>query len=251
MLFSYDLDQEAKCEAQKIVEPNFNFKADNYRNIHDSFLDNSIDGVLIDCGVSSPQLDDPSRGFSFKRNGPLDMRFNVEMEVSCADIINGYDESALAKILWEYGEERESKRIAKAIVKRRKIKKISETSELSDLICAVKRIRTKKHPATKTFQALRIEVNDEVNSLKDCLVNLKPKIKHGGRVIIISFHSLEDRIAKLAFKIKTNLAEKKIPLLDDKKKEKFKVSKVIYPSNMEINNNIRSRSAKMRIIEKI
>ena len=111
-LFSYDLDPEAKLEAANINHSNFHFVHDNYRNIHLNFSDNSIDGVLLDCGVSSPQLDNPERGFSFKDNGPLDMRFNPKVGVSCAEIVNTFDEKDISKILWDYGEEKESRRLS-------------------------------------------------------------------------------------------------------------------------------------------
>jgi 16S rRNA (cytosine1402-N4)-methyltransferase len=250
-LFSYDLDPEAKLEAANINHSNFHFVHDNYRNIHLNFSDNSIDGVLLDCGVSSPQLDNPERGFSFKDNGPLDMRFNPKVGVSCAEIVNTFDEKDISKILWNYGEEKESRRIAKAIVDRRTVKGFTETKDLSELICSVKKRKTKKHPATKSFQALRIAVNDEIESLQDCLVNLKTKLKKGGRIVIISFHSLEDRIAKISFKEEVSFIEKKIPLIDDEPMKEFKVSKIIYPDEQELSNNIRSRSAKMRVIEKL
>jgi len=250
-LFSYDLDPEAKLEAENINHSNFHFVQDNYRNIHLNFSDNSIDGVLLDCGVSSPQLDNPERGFSFKDNGPLDMRFNPKVGVSCAEIVNTFDEKDISKILWDYGEEKESRRIAKAIVERRAVKGFTETKDLSELICSVKKRKTKKHPATKSFQALRIAVNDEIESLRDCLVNLKTKLKKGGRIVIISFHSLEDRIAKISFKEEVSFIEKKIPLIDDEPMKEFKVSKIIYPDEQELSNNIRSRSAKMRVIEKL
>ena len=250
-LFSYDLDPEAKLEAENINHSNFHFVQDNYRNIHLNFSDNSIDGVLLDCGVSSPQLDNPERGFSFKDNGPLDMRFNPKVGVSCAEIVNTFDEKDISKILWDYGEEKESRRIAKAIVERRSVKGFTETKDLSELICSVKKRKTKKHPATKSFQALRIAVNDEIESLRDCLVKLKTKLKKGGRIVIISFHSLEDRIAKISFKEEVSFIEKKIPLIDDEPMKEFKVSKIIYPDKQELSNNIRSRSAKMRVIEKL
>ncbi len=179
------------------------------------------------------------------------MRFNPKVGVSCAEIVNTFDEKDISKILWDYGEEKESRRIAKAIVERRAVKGFTETKDLSELICSVKKRKTKKHPATKSFQALRIVVNDEIESLRDCLVNLKTKLKKGGRIVIISFHSLEDRIAKISFKEEVSFIEKKIPLIDDEPMKEFKVSKIIYPDKQELSNNIRSRSAKMRVIEKL
>ena len=250
-LYSFDLDPEAALESTNIKNKNFNFIHDNFSNLENYFDDKSISGAIIDCGLSSPQLDSPNRGFSFKNDGPLDMRFNNQLGITCSEIVNKYSEKEIIDILWKYGEEKESRKIANAIIKRRLSKPFTRTTELSELIKNVKRIKTKKHPATKSFQALRMAVNDEVLNLEKCLNDLKRKIKDGGRIVVISFHSLEDRIVKNAFKERINFHEKHLPIIENKKTWQFKNFKLLYPSKDEVKMNIRSRSAKMRIIEKL
>ena len=186
--------------SKEIKYGNFNFIHDNFRNLDRYFDNSSISGAIIDCGLSSPQLDSPDRGFSFQKKGPLDMRFNNQSGMTCSDIVNKYKEEEISHILWAYGEEEESRRIAKAIVERRSDKPFTNTLDLSDLIKRNKKIRTKKHAATKSFQALRIAVNNEVLNLEKCLEELKKKIIKGGKIVVISFHSLEDRLVKNAFK---------------------------------------------------
>ena len=250
-LIAFDLDNEAMEESKSIKKKNFQFHKTNFSQIGNFFEDDSLMGVLIDCGVSSPQLDEPERGFSFQKDGPLDMRFNKNQELTCSDIIENYSEKELSQILWKLGEEEESRRIAKFIVKRRKVKRFESTTDLADVIELAKRKRTKKHSATKSFQALRMAVNSELESLSKCLEVLKNKLKKSGKIVVISFHSLEDRIAKQSFKTQPNLVEKKIPIFNDTTREKFTVSKVLLPTNDEISMNPRSRSAKMRVIKKL
>jgi S-adenosyl-methyltransferase MraW len=161
--------------SKEIKYGNFNFIHDNFRNLDRYFDNSSISGAIIDCGLSSPQLDSPDRGFSFQKKGPLDMRFNNQSGMTCSDIVNKYKEEEISHILWAYGEEEESRRIAKAIVERRSDKPFTNTLDLSDLIKRNKKIRTKKHAATKSFQALRIAVNNEVLNLEKCLEELKKK----------------------------------------------------------------------------
>ena len=237
--------------SKEIKYGNFNFIHDNFRNLDRYFDNSSISGAIIDCGLSSPQLDSPERGFSFQKKGPLDMRFNNQSGMTCADIINKYKEEEISHILWTYGEEEESRRIAKAIVERRSDKPFTNTLDLSDLIKRNKKIRTKKHAATKSFQALRIAVNNEVLNLEECLEELKKKIIKGGKIVVISFHSLEDRLVKNAFKEKINIHEKRIPIIEEEKNPKYRTHKLIYPTKDEVKMNIRSRSAKMRVIEKL
>ena len=165
--------------SKEIKYGNFNFIHDNFRNLDRYFDNSSISGAIIDCGLSSPQLDSPDRGFSFQKKGPLDMRFNNQSGMTCSDIVNKYKEEEISHILWAYGEEEESRRIAKAIVERRSDKPFTNTLDLSDLIKRNKKIRTKKHAATKSFQALRIAVNNEVLNLEKCLEELKKKIING------------------------------------------------------------------------
>ena len=250
-LIAFDLDNEAMEESKAIKKNNFQFHKTNFSKIGNFIEDDSLMGALIDCGVSSPQLDEPERGFSFQKDGPLDMRFNRNQELTCSDIIENYSESELSEILWKLGEEEESRRIAKFIVERREVKKFKSTTDLANVIKLAKRKRTKKHSATKSFQALRMAVNSELESLSKCLEVLKNKLKKSGKIVVISFHSLEDRIAKQSFKTQPNLVEKKIPIFNDTTKEKFTVSKVLLPTNDEISMNPRSRSAKMRVIKKL
>ncbi len=250
-LIAFDLDNEAMEESKSIKKKNFQFHKTNFSQIGNFFEDDSLMGVLIDCGVSSPQLDEPERGFSFQKDGPLDMRFDKNQELTCSDIIENYSEKELSQILWKLGEEEESRRIAKFIVKRRKVKRFESTTDLADVIELAKRKRTKKHSATKSFQALRMAVNSELENLSECLEVLKTKLKRSGKLVIISFHSLEDRIAKQTFKTQPNLVEKKIPIFNDINQEKFTVSKVLLATDDEVSINPRSRSAKMRLIEKL
>ena len=250
-LIAFDLDNEAMEESKSIKKKNFQFHKTNFSQIGNFFEDDSLMGVLIDCGVSSPQLDEPERGFSFQKDGPLDMRFNKNQELTCSDIIENYSEKELSQILWKLGEEEESRRIAKFIVKRREVKRFESTTDLADVIELAKRKRTKKHSATKSFQALRMAVNSELENLSNCLEVLKTKLKRSGRLVVISFHSLEDRIAKQTFKTQPNLVEKKIPIFNDINQEKFTVSKVLLATDYEISMNPRSRSAKMRLIKKL
>ena len=250
-LIAFDLDNEAMEESKSIKKKNFQFHKTNFSQIGNFFEDDSLMGVLIDCGVSSPQLDEPERGFSFQKDGPLDMRFNKNQQLTCSDIIENYSEKELSQILWKLGEEEESRRIAKFIVKRREVKRFESTTDLANLIELAKRKRTTKHSATKSFQALRMAVNSELENLSNCLEVLKTKLKRSGRLVVISFHSLEDRIAKQTFKTQPNLIEKKIPIFNDIKQEKFTVSKVLLATDDEVSMNPRSRSAKMRLIEKL
>ena len=250
-LISFDLDDAAMKVAKNIDNKNFKFIKTNFSMIDDYVEDDSLSGVLIDCGVSSPQLDEPERGFSFQTKGPLDMRFNQEQKLTCKDIIENYSEKEIATILWKFGEEKESRRIAKLIVKQREQNTIDNTLILAEIIKTAKTVKTKKHPATKSFQALRMAVNSEFENLTTCLDRIKDKLTKSGKLVIITFHSLEDRIAKQTFKPKINFHEKNLPLIHEDVSDKFKISKIIYPSQEEISMNPRARSAKMRIIEKL
>ena len=250
-LISFDLDDAALEAAKSINHKNFRFIKTNFSMIDDYVEDNSLSGILIDCGVSSPQLDESERGFSFQTKGPLDMRFNQKQKLTCKDIIENFSEREISTILWKFGEEKESRKIAKSIVKHREKNVINNTLDLAEIIKAAKTIKTKKHPATKSFQALRMAVNSEIENLSVCLEKIKDKLIKSGKLVIISFHSLEDRIAKQTFKPKINFYEKDIPLKHKEVLDKFMISKIIYPSPQEISLNPRARSAKMRIIEKL
>ena len=250
-LVSFDLDDSAMEAAKNIKHENFRFIKTNFSKIDEFIKDNSLTGVLIDCGVSSPQLDEPQRGFSFQKKGPLDMRFNQKQKLTCKDVIEKFSEKEISTILWKFGEEKESRKIAKSIVKHREKNVINNTLDLAEIIKAAKTIKTKKHPATKSFQALRMAVNSEIENLSVCLEKIKDKLIKSGKLVIISFHSLEDRIAKQTFKPKINFYEKDIPLKHEEVLDEFKISKIIYPSTEEISLNPRARSAKMRIVEKL
>ena len=250
-LVSFDLDDSAMEAAKNFKHENFRFIKTNFSKIDEFIKDNSLTGVLIDCGVSSPQLDEPQRGFSFQKKGPLDMRFNQKQKLTCKDVIEKFSEKEISTILWKFGEEKESRKIAKSIVKHREKNVINNTLDLAEIIKAAKTIKTKKHPATKSFQALRMAVNSEIENLSVCLEKIKDKLIKSGKLVIISFHSLEDRIAKQTFKPKINFYEKDIPLKHKEVLDEFKISKIIYPSTEEISLNPRARSAKMRIVEKL
>ena len=250
-LVSFDLDDSAMEAAENIKHENFRFIKTNFSKIDEFIKDNSLTGVLIDCGVSSPQLDEPKRGFSFQKKGPLDMRFDQKQKLTCKDVIEKFSEKEISTILWKFGEEKESRKIAKSIVKHREKNVINNTLDLAEIIKAAKTIKTKKHPATKSFQALRMAVNSEIENLSVCLEKIKDKLIKSGKLVIISFHSLEDRIAKQTFKPKINFYEKDIPLKHKEVLDEFKISKIIYPSTEEISLNPRARSAKMRIVEKL
>ena len=204
-----------------------------------------IDGILLDLGTSSMQLGTPERGFSFQFDAPLDMRMTQTGE-RAYDIINSLSEDSLADIIFYFGEERRSRKIAKAIVNKRKIKKIKTTFDLNEIILSVKKANNKKiHPATKTFQALRIYINNELKDLYEALISIEKVLSEKGRLVVISFHSLEDRI------VKNFIKENSTPLrkYDPKNPDKIFVyenRKVIKPSEYEVKKNRRSRSAKLR-----
>ena len=206
---------------------------------------NKIDGILLDLGTSSMQLGTPERGFSFQFDAPLDMRMTQTGE-RAYDIINSLSEDSLADIIFYFGEERSSRKIAKAIVNKRKIKKIKTTFDLNEIVLSVKKANNKKiHPATKTFQALRIYINNELKDLYEALISIEKVLSEKGRLVVISFHSLEDRI------VKNFIKENSIPLrkYDPKNPDKIFVyenRKVIKPSEYEVKKNRRSRSAKLR-----
>lgn len=263
LLIGIDQDIDAINFAKKKLSEYDNkiFVHDNFYNI-DSIIKSlnigKVDGILMDLGVSSFQLDIPERGFSYMNDAPLDMRMNRESDFSAYDVVNKYDETKLRKIIENYGEERFAKNISHNIVKYRKLRPIETTYELVDIIKAsipAKFKRTKHHPAKKTFQAIRIEVNGELKildkAIDDSIKNLKPQ----GRIAIITFHSLEDRIVKDKFKFMENpcTCPKDFPMCVCGKKPELKrvTKKPITASKCEIDTNPRSRSAKLRVGEKI
>ena len=218
----------------------------------------SCDGVLLDLGVSSPQLDVAERGFSFQNEGPLDMRMDARQALTAMELVNNADAEALAKIFWEYGGERDSRRMAKAIVHDRVQRKFETTRQLAELIQRLSPRRgDKAHPATKVFQALRIAVNDEIGSLKLGLDGVLKILKPGGRLAVITFHSLEDRVVKdwanALVRDYTFPGEVDVPELRQPREPELKwvVRKAIKPGEVELKENPRSRSAQLRVMEKI
>jgi len=214
-----------------------------------------VDGILMDIGVSSKQLDDPERGFSYRYDVKLDMRMNTEQKISAYDVVNTYTEEQLSKIIFEYGEERYAKKIAKLIVEQRKSSTIEKTSDLITLIKRAYPERASKHPAKKTFQAIRIEVNRELEVLENAISKSAELLKVGGRLAIITFHSLEDRIVKNKFKDLATACKcpKDIPICvcDGVKKFEIITKKPIIPIDDELKNNNRAHSSKLRILERI
>jgi len=220
----------------------------DFRYLPELDLDfSSVKGVLLDLGISSFQLDDPERGFSYSQEGPLDMRMDLRNKTTAARILDKSSEPRLAQIFWEYGELRQSRKLASAIVSRRKVAKIATTTELFRIVEDVCRWRAQKgktHPAARVFQALRIEVNQELKDLDIFLRRLTRKIPTGARLAVISFHSLEDRIVKHTF---AQMASN----WDASPTLKILTKKPVVPSPQEVSRNFRSRSAKLRAVEKI
>jgi 16S rRNA (cytosine1402-N4)-methyltransferase len=219
-------------------------------------LQGKIDGILIDLGVSSPQLDNPERGFSFLRDGPLDMRMDGLAGVSAEQWLADVDEKYLVKVLFDYGEEKFARRIAKAIVETRAKSPISTTRQLAELIEHAVPMREKfKHPATRTFQAIRIEINRELDELKDVLQQSVRVLNTEGRLVVISFHSLEDRIVKRFFKDESgaryNPSRLPIKEADMAKGLLKKIGKALTAEPQEVTENPRSRSAVMRVAERV
>ncbi len=236
----------------------FDLRRGNFAELADWIAEKSCDGVLLDLGVSSPQLDTAERGFSFQQDGPLDMRMDDRQPLTAADLVNGESAEALARIFWEYGGERESRRFARAMVHDRALREFKTTRQLAELIERISpRAGKRAHPATKVFQALRIAVNDEIGSLKRGLDAAVKILKPGGRLAVITFHSLEDRVVKEFGRERTRdytfsgavdvpeLRQPRVPEL------KWVSRKAILPGEDELKENPRARSAQLRVLEKI
>lgn len=257
-LIAFDQDIEAIKHSEEVlkkISSNYKIINSNFKNMKEELKKQNIDkvdGILFDLGVSSPQLDEDYRGFSFHKDAKLDMRMNQDQELSAYQIVNEYTEDKLVDIFYKYGEEKFSKAIAKNIVKNRPIE---TTLELVEIIknSVPEKYRREKHPARKIFQAIRIEVNDEIEVLKKALNDSLELINKNGRICVITFHSLEDKIVKELFKEETELDKnlKKLPYIPENLQKDFKLINKILPSKKEIENNNRARSAKLRIIEKI
>ncbi|MBE6053341.1 MAG: 16S rRNA (cytosine(1402)-N(4))-methyltransferase RsmH [Clostridium sartagoforme] len=263
LLIGIDQDKDALKAASKRLQnyKNVKYVHNNFYNI-DSILQDleieKIDGMLMDLGVSSYQLDTGDRGFSYMQDAPLDMRMNRDNSLSAYDVVNKYDEEEIYRIIRDYGEEKFAKRIARFIVENRESKNIETTLELVDIIKAAipaKARREGPHPAKRTFQAIRIEVNSELSILNKAIEDGVNRLNKGGRMAIITFHSLEDRIVKLKFKELATACTcpKEFPICvcGGKAKVKLISRKAIEPSKEEVDENPRSRSAKLRVIERI
>jgi 16S rRNA (cytosine1402-N4)-methyltransferase len=236
----------------------FEIRRGNFSELADWVAAGSCDGVLYDLGVSSPQLDVAERGFSFQQEGPLDMRMDARNPLTAADLVNTASAEELAKIFWEYGDERDSRRFAKAIVHDRELRRFTTTKQLAELIERISpRHGRKAHPATKVFQSLRIAVNDEIGSLKRGLAAAMKILKPGGRLAVITFHSLEDRVVKdfgrAGARDYTFAGGVDVPELREPRQPELKLvtRKAILPGEAELAENPRSRSAQMRVFEKI
>lgn len=260
-LFAFDQDEMAIDYSRNKLEEigsNFEIIKSNFANLKEELAKRNIekiDGIVFDLGVSSPQLDISDRGFSYHNDAKLDMRMDTSQNFSAYDVVNNYSYKELTKVLREYGEEKYASSIASNIVKARETKNIETTLELVDIIKSSMPVKAMKdsHPARKTFQAIRIEVNKELEVLKIALEDAISMLNVGGRISIITFHSLEDRIVKEMFnkysKVDKNLS--KLPFIPDEYLPKYKLVANITPSNKEISNNNRSRSARLRVIERI
>jgi 16S rRNA (cytosine1402-N4)-methyltransferase len=219
----------------------------------------SIDTVLLDLGLSSFQLADATRGFSFQEDGPLDMRFDTSTGISAAEIVNTWEETALADLFWAYGEEPAARRVARVLAQRRVARPFTRTGDLADTVVAAKGVRRGRiHPATQVFQALRIAVNDEVGVLERALEAARDLLAPGGRLAVISFHSLEDRAVKLFFRHEASTTEpdmlpRSVPVQPQARAPVFRIltSRPVTPSGEEIAANPRARSARLRVAEKL
>lgn len=257
-LYATDQDPSAAAVAKQIQDPRFHFARGRFSHFLQLFPHlsaQSLDGVLLDLGVSSPQLDEAERGFSFSRNGVLDMRMNPESGQSAKAFIAKVNERTLSDIIYRYGEERFAKAIAKAIIKARNQAPIETTQALADIVKNAVPAHAKnqaRHPATRTFQAIRIHVNEEIKELEDVLAAAFIALKPNGRLVVIAFHSLEDDVVKRFIKQHSGSnIPPEIPVFDSQQfKQLRQIGKPIRASASEIHNNPRARSAILRVIEK-
>lgn len=262
-LFAFDEDENAvnySKEALSSIGDNFTIFKENFSNLKETLEKENIlkvDGFLFDLGFSSPQIDDAKRGFSFKLNAPLDMRMDTQNALTAKDIVNTYSLEKLTDIFFKYAEEKYSKVIASAICKERKNKEIVTTFELVDVIqkAVGASYFYKNHPEREIFQAIRIEVNNELSVIEKALPDAIDMLSKGGRICVITFHSLEDRLVKQIFKKYSEVDDILKGMIDipDEYKPKIKIinKKPILPTDEEINENSRSHSAKLRIVERI
>lgn len=261
LLIAFDQDDEAIQSSEERLSK----IASNYKIVRSNFVHlkkelknlsiDKIDGILFDLGVSSPQLDEDYRGFSFHQDAILDMRMDATSDFSAYNVINEYSEQELSNIFFQYGEEKYSKSIAKKIVNYRIDKPIETTLELVEIIknAVPEKYRREKHPARKVFQAIRIEVNKELEVFEKALRDALDLLNIHGRICVITFHSLEDRICKKIFKEVSEISPelKKMPMIPEEYLPNYKIINTIKPSKQELIENPRARSAKLRIIERI
>ena len=253
-LFAFDQDEEAIDYSNKKlseIADNFKIIKSNFRYMK-KYIDIEVDGILFDLGVSSPQLDDAERGFSFHKDAPLDMRMDKSSDFSAKEVVNEYSYEKLVDIFYRFGEEDYAKPIAKAIIQNRPI---NTTLELVEVIknSVPMSYRNNHHPARKVFQAIRIEVNHELDILEESIRDAFDLLKVGGRLEVITFHSLEDRIVAKVFKelCSDDESVRHLPIVPEDKKAKAKKIAKITPSNNELEDNNRSRSSKLRVIERL
>jgi len=262
-LIVMDRDPEAIAAARESIGEDSRVRIfhDDYANLSQSLatvdLNQQVNGVLLDLGVSSPQLEDAARGFSFQENGPLDMRMNPMQGESAAVWLQHARQEDISRVLWEFGEERYARRIARKIIEARKTQNIDDTATLSGLISAcVPAPRNKKHPATRSFQAIRIHINQELAQVSRLLDSIFDILKIGGRLLVISFHSLEDRLVKRFFRLHSTPAKlpRGLPVRDDELQSTIRLSvigKAIRAGVEELSVNPRARSAVLRVAERI
>lgn len=259
-LIAFDRDPEAIATARELqasdtrLEPQHSAFSELESVISALGLSGKVDGILLDLGVSSPQLDDAERGFSFMRDGPLDMRMDTSSGVSAAEWINSASETEIADVLYRYGEERHSRRMARRIVAERAIKPITRTGELAEMVKEANPAWERdKHPATRAFQGIRLFINGELEQLETVLDQALEVLRPGGRLVVISFHSLEDRIAKrfIAKHAKGDDFPRGLPIAQEQLNPLLNpVGKARKPSKEEIERNVRARSAVMRVATK-
>lgn len=262
-LYAFDQDEEAARYAEEHFSSfaNFTFIHENFKHMKDALRERNVEkvnGILFDLGVSSPQLDEGERGFSYQHDAPLDMRMDRRMKLTASEIVNEWEYEKLVSIFFQYGEEKFSKQIARKIEQARQRKRIETTGELVDIIKdAIPAPARRKggHPAKRIFQALRIAVNDELNAFESALKESIDLLAAKGRIAVITFHSLEDRICKTIFKEASEGPElpRGIPVIPENYRPVLKVitKKPIVPTEEEIKENNRARSAKLRVAEKI
>ena len=260
-LFAFDQDIEAiesSNEKLKQISSNYEIIKSNFVNLEKELKKrniNEVDGILFDLGVSSPQLDEEDRGFSFHKDARLDMRMDRSNPISAYEVVNNYSYQELVNIIYKYGEEKYATSIVKGIIKSREVKPIETTLELTEIIKnnVPMKYRKEKHPARKTFQAIRIEVNNELEVFEKALNQALSLLKINGRICVITFHSLEDKICKEIFKKVSSVPKEleNMPVIPLEYQPKFKLIANITPKEEELNLNNRSRSSRLRVIERV